>query len=44
MIVNESSAPTPKEQKTQHAVPDDVPGLAQIMMEDEEAVEIDVAE
>src|SRR5258708_38873325 len=44
MMVTEGCAPASQQQNTQHAEPDDVAGLAQIVMEDEEAVEIDLAE
>src|SRR5208337_3650780 len=40
----ERSPPTTQQQQAQHAVSDDVSGLAQIVMKDEEVVEIDLAE
>ncbi len=42
--MTERRAPTPKEQKTQHAIPDDVARLAQVVVEDEKVVDIDFAE
>src|ERR1035437_5197435 len=44
MIVIERCPPTTQHKKTQHAVADYVPSLAQVMMKDEEVVEIDLAE
>ena len=43
-LAAERSAPSPEHEKAEHPVAYDVPGLAQVMMEDQKVIKIDVAE
>ena len=44
MVLIERSSPTSQQKKSQHAIPNHMPGLAKIVMEDEKFININLAE